>query len=161
MKQVRIESAAVIVFCLCVIGLAVAVLFDVRTARPPIYDPLGSAFFPKMLAYTVIGLACFIALLESRSIFKLNDYARKSINLMDYQHIFITVVSLGVYILLIDLRFVPFSLSTAAFLFVTIVSLEQWRRNSIIPALTTSIVLGLSMEIMFTRIFVMDLPRLF
>ena len=131
-------------------------LWETWDLPPGTFEPLGSAPVPQATA----GIIIFCCLLVIRGAFKkvagsTSDEESQSFGIR--AAVLIAVATL-LFVILLQLRIIPFAGMTAAFLTVTIWGLEKFTKRKFLPAVVTGLIVGFSMQYLFTQIFVVDLP---
>lgn len=143
-------SAAIIVF-------AALVYWDSLGLKPGNYDPLGAGTMPRIVAVLTIGLSLIViaqALLE-RGVRPLRaeelDFERRPWLAVQ---IFIYMLACAV---LLWARF-PFGISSALFLFVSILAIRRFRLSAIPAAAVVAVICGFGLAWVFGTTFGVDLP---
>jgi putative tricarboxylic transport membrane protein len=131
-------------------------LWETWDLPPGTFEPLGSAPVPQATA----GIIIFCCLLVIRGAFKkvagsASDEESQSFGIR--AAVLIAVATL-LFVILLQLRIIPFAWMTAAFLTVTIWGLEKFTKRKFLPAVVTGLIVGFSMQYLFTQVFVVDLP---
>lgn len=153
-----------LVFSLALMLAMVVVLIEAGNIKTSPFDELGSAFFPKALATIIIVLSIPVAIRNAISILRPQaepDQVDSSAPALARSNVIKTVtisVLTIAYVGGIALRLLPFSVLTAAFLTLGILALNGWRLHRVTWIALGSIIFGLLMEYMFTKVFIMDLP---
>ncbi|WP_108662830.1 tripartite tricarboxylate transporter TctB family protein [Acuticoccus kandeliae] len=139
--------------------VCLAVLWETRDIPPGTFEPLGSAPVPQATALIVMLLSLFIAFMAWRSgaDMAIGETSAERPHTLDA---FATGLLTILYVALLDARVVNFAPLTAIYLFVTIGFLVRFRPRPLIVAALISAVMGWGSALVFTRLFVVDLPGL-
>lgn len=121
----------------------------------PVFEPIGSAAFPRWVGGALIALALAIA---AAAFLRPGGAgpaarARKRGDLAT-----LTVAVTVLYGLALDLTAIGFRAATVVFTFVLIMALAGGRRKAIVPAGLFALAFGIALHFVFTRFFYLDLP---
>lgn len=143
-------SAAIIVF-------AALIYWDSLGLKPGNYDPLGAGTMPRIVATITIALSLIViaqALLERGG-------KRLRIEELDFERrpwlavqIFTAMV---VCVVLLWAR-IPFGLSSALFLFFSVLAIRRFRLAAVPGAAAVAVVCGFGLAYLFGTTFGVDLP---
>jgi putative tricarboxylic transport membrane protein len=123
---------------------------------PGTFEPLGSAPVPQATA----GIIIFCCILVIRGAFKkvAGSTADEESQSFGIKAAVLIAVATLLFVILLQLRIIPFSWMTAAFLTVTIWGLEKFTKRKFLPAVVTGLIVGFAMQYLFTQVFIVDLP---
>jgi len=154
--------------CTFVIAVCIVLLWQASGLPPGSFEPLGSAPVPQVTACIVIVCCLIVIFTALRRIFRRSDRQYTGSALKHYvKDEFVgrspngALVMLGstvVYTALLHSRLIPFGALTFVFLLLVIWALNNFRRQSLIPAAITAVVFGFGTQLVFTKIFIIDLP---
>lgn len=155
-----------LVFSLTLMLGMVAVLVEAGNIKASPFDELGSGFFPKALAMIIIILSIPVAVrsligtLRKQEVHAatLPDGSEASGSTATALQVILISVLTVVYVGGIAFRLLPFSVLTAALLTLGILVLNGGKLHRAVWIIPGSIIFGLLMEYIFTKIFIMDLP---
>lgn len=151
-----------------VIGIVVAVLFyRASLGLPdPVFEPVGSAYVPQIIAISAV--LCAVAEIvkyltrQRRDALSTQDSGPKgAIQWQTSFYRILFVIFFAGMVFVLDTRVVPFSLIAATLFFVTAIASGLARRKKpLILAAVIGLVLGIVLELTFTRILFIDIPTL-
>lgn len=154
--------------CTLVIAVCVVLLWQASDLPPGSFEPLGSAPVPQATAGIVIVCCLIVIITALRRMFRRSDREYSGSALKHHlKDEFVgrspngALVMLGAtvgYTALLHSRLIPFGALTFVFLLLVIWALNNFRRQSLIPAAITAVVFGFGTQLVFTKIFVIDLP---
>ncbi len=152
--KIRVVGPDAVFAILCIL-LAAAVLWDLRTVPPPVFDPIGSAAVPRALAWLMIAFSLWV--LISGLIRKAKPAEGKGGRAQWAAMICVAAITL-VYAVFITFAWLDFGIVSALYLFATITFLERppYRQIPFILLLSTGI--GFGCDHVFTQFFFIDLP---
>ncbi|MCP5152540.1 MAG: tripartite tricarboxylate transporter TctB family protein [Ectothiorhodospiraceae bacterium] len=163
--EARARPVADIVLSMVLIAVGLVVIYGTLDLPPGTFEPLGSATIPQAVACGMIGFAAWTivhALAERRALARRqagagdesDEPAARPRHDLALGLMALTVV----YVLVMAMGWLRFSLATLAFLVISIGMLSGFERR-VLPALAV-LALGLAfgLEYLFTRVFVIDLP---
>jgi len=147
---------------LCLIVVCGAVLWEARSIRPGVFEPLGSAPIPQATAGLITLLALVVMGRALHALFRRPpappaDGEELTLRPLDAAAVILLTT---LYILAMALRVVDFAILTALFLLVTIGVLTRFERRLLPLVVVLALVVGFGCQYVFTRIFVVDLPGL-
>jgi putative tricarboxylic transport membrane protein len=143
-------SAAIILF-------AALIYRDSLSLKPGNYDPLGAGTMPRIVATITIGLALVViiqALLDRvprRLLAEEIGFERRPWLAVQI------FASMAVLAVLLWTR-VPFGISSAVFLFVSVLAIQRFRPAAIPGAAAFAVVCGFGLAYIFGSVFGVDLP---
>lgn len=163
-----VRPIAEIGVCTLVIVVCVVLLWQASKLPPGSFEPLGSAPVPQATAVIIIVCSVIVIFTALRHMFRRSDreYTESTIK----HHVkdefvgrspYGALVMLGAtvgYMALLHSRLIPFGALTFLFLLLVIWALNNFRRQSLIPAAITAVVFGFGTQFVFTKIFIIDLP---
>jgi hypothetical protein len=141
----------------CLVAIAGGFIWDGWNLPPGSFEPLGPAPVPRAVALIVIGLSLVVmgsALGRRRSgaIPPPPPYVPRPLDAA-------AILGLTVlYVALMGLGLLRFSIATTAFVTLSILLLDRFRVRSLPLALGLGLILGFGLQYIFTKILVVDLP---
>ena len=131
-------------------------LWETWDLPPGTFEPLGSAPVPQATAGIII-FCCLLVIREAskKAAGSTSDEESQSFGIR--AAVLIAFATL-LFVILLQLRIIPFAWMTAAFLTVTIWGLEKFTKRKFLPAVVTGLIVGFAMQYLFTQVFVVDLP---
>jgi ABC-type phosphate transport system permease subunit len=167
-SDVERRPVAEIGVCTLVVAACLVVLWQASSLPPGTFEPLGSAPVPQATACIVI-LCCLVVIFSAARWMRKQDInGDPGITLKQHVHrefsgrspygALVMLFSTVVYTALLHSRLIPFGVLTFMFLLLVIWALNDFRRQAVIPASITALVFGFGTQLVFTRIFVIDLP---
>jgi hypothetical protein len=154
-----IKPVGEILFYGTMIVVSIVVLYDIGNLRPPMFDPLGAGFFPKIVSKIIIGLSSWLLLKTLWGL--LRRYPREQVSISIervWQCILLSIATIG-YVVAIAYELAPYSVLTAVFLVASITGLSNFRPSLIFISVLIGIIVGGLCELVFTRFLIMDLPH--
>lgn len=155
------RTIAEIGVCSLIIIICALILWQAAKLPPGSFEPLGSAPVPQATAGIVIGCCLIVmvkAIIKIRRHHSLAHHVRDElIGRSPWNAIYILGGTLA-YVALLQLGKLSFGVLTFAFLLLLILTLNRFRRHSLLPATITAALFGFGIEFLFTRVFVVDLP---
>lgn len=143
-------------FALVMIAIAGAVLWNARLLPAGIYEPLGPAPVPRIVAILIIVLSLVVVFQaigrtrHARIDTPPDDVPR---NLDALLILALTIA----YVALMAFRFLEFASATSLFLVITILLLERFRWRSLLYAVPLALFLAYGLRYIFTKILIIDL----
>jgi len=137
-----------------------ATIWEVADLPAGTFEPLGSGPVPRWTAAIIIGLTLWVMFSAWHRIrggwqSDAPDVAPRWADVL-----MVCAVTI-VYALLLHFRVARFDLLTTAYLFLTIGLLVRFRVQSLLAVAIVSAVVGFGSYIIFTKVFVVDLPGAF
>lgn len=172
-------------FTVFIVLLASAVLLDSLNLPVSLREPLGSSTIPQIVCGLVIFF-CIVLFVRSLRVLiseqqgqstsfegneatqqsqetangsKTSDFSAKDDN-ADQRHLAAACVFLlaVIFVVIIETRQIPAFLVTPVFLLTSMLVLKRFQRASVIPALVISVLVGVSLPLIFTEFFNVNLP---
>ena len=131
-------------------------LWETWDLPPGTFEPLGSAPVPQATAGIII-FCCLLVIREASKKAAGSKTDEESQSFGIRAAVLIAFATL-LFVILLQLRIIPFAWMTAAFLTVTIWGLEKFTKRKFLPAVVTGLIVGFAMQYLFTQVFVVDLP---
>lgn len=125
------------------------------------FEPLGSASIPQYVSGGIIFLSLWVI---ARAVWKLRSegVAWRDPRTAAFRHRYDYAVALVVlsclYVFVMAMDWVRFSVATLVFILVTVGLLSGFARRTLPIVLALAIGLGIGLEYLFTQVFVIDLP---
>jgi putative tricarboxylic transport membrane protein len=145
--------------------VALGTIYGTLELPPGSFEPLGSASIPQFVAGAIIVFSLWLiarAVLRARKAQDDSDDASTTEAADSFRHrndLAIALVVLAVvYVLVMAMDWVRFSVATLVFLLASIGMLSGFARRSLPLLIVLSGVLGFGLEYLFTKVFVIDLP---
>lgn len=148
-----------IVAGIALIGVAAVVWWRTALLPPPIFDPIGSALIPQLVALVIAGLSLVMiagALSTARAELRRGlpagggwSAARRALGV---------VAMLLVYGILLQVDGIGFTLATIFFVAPTGMLLSRGNHRVIAGSVISALVLAAACSYVFTQIFYIDLP---
>jgi len=135
-------------------------LWETRDIPPGTFEPLGSAPVPQAVASLIIVLTLVVMVRAWR---RLRRGEGPGIDAVDPRWVDAALICAltVIYVLALHLRAGRFDVLTSVYLFVAIGLLLRFRRASLVYVAVVSVLTGFGCQLVFTRIFVVDLPGAF
>ena len=139
--------------------LCVAVFWESLSMPPAIYDPIGPAAFPRALSVTI----CFLSVMVLFRTFRVpsgesKQAAQQPTHRLRSDLAAASAVLTVVYVLLLTLRLVSFSISTTVYLILFTMLLMRFDLRRLPIAIIIALIMGLGCGYIFTHVFYIDLP---
>jgi len=147
---------------LFIIAVCLVVLWETRDIPPGVFEPLGSAPVPQATATVILLLSILIAVgavRRMRTEVRVSFEAREGYKPRPMDAVVVAVLAIG-YVLALQERVMDFAPLTAIFLFAAIGFLTRFAVRSLAWGAGIAIVTGWSVQYVFTRVFIVDLPGL-
>jgi predicted lysophospholipase L1 biosynthesis ABC-type transport system permease subunit len=151
-----------------VIGIAVAVVFYHASLDlpEPIFEPVGSAFVPQIMA--IAAVLCAVAeiakyLIARRKETQSNNVSSSTDETQWLQAVLkiVFVVFFAALVVVLSSRLVAFSIIAAALFFATAVATGLSRQTKpLLVAGIVGVIFGVILELVFTRVLFIDIPTL-
>jgi putative tricarboxylic transport membrane protein len=128
------------------------------------FDALGPMAVPKMVFYgTMILLVMSIGQIvlerKAKNLKPLDESAEETVKTKPQVKMALAMLAITVaYILVMSYGLVNFSISTIAFLFLTIGVLGRFEKRTMVFGIVIALIMGLGCDYIFTEIFQIDLP---
>jgi len=154
-----------------IVLIAIALFWDSLSLPESLREPLGSAKIPQAVCVIVI---IFSAILIVRSVKVIATERAMRMNVKDGTEkemktetlafrsrgdlavkVFLIAVA---YVALIQTQWISSKILTPVFLGTAILTLNEFRRTAIVPAILIALVIGLGTNFLFTDFFYIDLP---
>jgi hypothetical protein len=161
-KGARVADAAYALALLIVAGL---VLDEAGKLAPAPFDPLGPKTFPIWISYGLIALA--LAMLARIATGRDLGRAQQSMVLglgdasEHARRPWVALALFGltiVYATALSSRGIGFVIATGVYLIAAGLTLSRFDRKQILPIATASIAAAVALDLIFRRVFVLDLP---
>jgi hypothetical protein len=165
LSKAKGERVADALYALALLAVAGVVLREAGKLAPAPFDPLGPKTFPAWICYGLIALA--LAMLARLAAGRDLGRAQHSMVLglgQPTEHVRRPGMALALfgltvaYATALSLRGVGFTAATAAYLLVSGLVLSRFERRQILPIAAASIVAAIILNLIFRRVFVLDLP---
>jgi putative tricarboxylic transport membrane protein len=149
-----------IAVCGAIIAVAVLAYRDSLKLPAGMYDPLGAGTLPRIVCVAIIALAVVAivqAFVARRTANAKNreepalDYVQRpglAAAVFAYLVVFAAVVKAGI----------PFWISSSLFLFASTLTIADFRRSAVLPAIAFSLIAGIAVTYLFGHVFGVDLP---
>jgi hypothetical protein len=145
--------------------VALVTIYGTLELPPGSFEPLGSATIPQVVSGAIIVFSMWMigsAVLRTREIRKgsvstSETDAQDTFRLRNDFAIALVVFSI-VYVAVMAMDWVRFSVATLVFLLASIGMLSGFARRALPFIIILSVVLGFGLEYLFTKVFVIDLP---
>jgi putative tricarboxylic transport membrane protein len=139
--------------------LCVAVFWESLSMPPAFYDPIGPAAFPRALSVTIFFLSMVIMLHAFRMPSgESKQAAQQPTHRLRPDLAVASAVLTVVYVLLLTLRLVSFSISTTVYLILFIMLLMRFDLRRLPITIIIAMVMGLGCGYVFMHVFFIDLP---
>lgn len=141
------------------------VFAETRDIAPPLYDPLGSAAIPQVVALVVAGMAAAVALSGIRRLRVPEADASEPGVVSEAQaattpeQAMLFVALCAVYLVVMGVGLVPFAWASLVFVTAAGTVLGQRRPAAAAIALLLGVLLGFGGKYVFTHVFFLDLPQ--
>ncbi|MGI9334015.1 MAG: tripartite tricarboxylate transporter TctB family protein [Gammaproteobacteria bacterium] len=142
------------------IAVCAAVLYESRAIPPGTFEPLGSAPVPQTVASLIIVLSLAVMVRAWRSLRAGQSDGRPDV-VPRWADAALAAALTVVYALTLEFRIGRFDVLTTLYLFATIGLLVRFRRRSLPAVALVAAVVGFGCQLLFTRVFVVDLPGAF
>lgn len=152
---------------LAVVLIAISLLTIYGTLELPAgsFEPLGSATIPQVVAGAIIVFSVWMlvnalaARRQTRVMHDRVDGREPSERVRPRYDLAISLMVLAVvYVLVMAMGWVRFSLATMIFLILAVGMLTTFARRQLPVVIVLAVALGLGLEYLFTQVFVIDLP---
>lgn len=151
-----------------VIGIAVAVVFYRASLDlpEPIFEPVGSAFVPQIMA--IAAVLCAVAEIAKYLIARRKETQSNNVSSSTDETQWLKAVSKIVFVVffaalvvVLSSRLVAFSIIAAALFFATAVATGLPRQTKpLLVAGIVGVIFGVILELVFTRVLFIDIPTL-
>jgi putative tricarboxylic transport membrane protein len=139
--------------------ISVAVFWESLSMPPAFYDPIGPAAFPRALSVAIFFLSIILIIKTLRlPSGKSSQSARQPSHRLRPDLAVGAAILSGIYVLLLTLRLVSFSVLTTAFLISFIMLLMPFDRKRLLYAIIIALIMGFGGGYIFTHVFYIDLP---
>jgi hypothetical protein len=148
-----------IILSLCIMVVSIAVIVESQNIRPPVFEKLGAATVPQIVAVALAFLALVILLDRIREGFRTTISKTTKEQIASRPIMALTVFFL-ICFYIASMQFGYLGFRTATFLFITISGcvLIRFRFKSLLIVLPLSSLMAIGCHYIFTQIFVVDLP---
>ena len=156
--------------------ISVAAYFEADNLPPPRFEPLGPAFFPKMLSVGIGGIAIILFCNAVLKVFyKLKNRSKDKNRLSrddpfsenddekvywDKRPIiaFWGIGLTGIYILILAVGILDYRIATAVYILITGSIFAKFKFKRVLLLVLISVILTLGIYLAFTKLVLLDLP---
>ncbi len=142
------------------VAVCAVVLWEARDIPPGSFEPLGSGPAPRAAAWHSIGLTLTVMLRAWRALRAAAPAGEPGVAPRWADAIMVGALTV-VYALALHLRIGRFDVLSTCYLFVTIGLLLRFSRRSLPIVAVVSAIVGFGCQIVFTKVFIVDLPGAF
>jgi hypothetical protein len=139
---------------------AIAVLFGSLAIPSPQYEPVGGALIPQAAAILVLLTCGTVSIQHARRRTPSRSSATSDRN-VDVLRLTTFLIATGLYAVALSSRSIGFGIGTALYISTLFVTYERPSVRSALLSIAVIAVFSFALELLFTRIFVVDLVSSF
>jgi len=157
-NKTRNNGLSDLVILLFIIAASIFLFFQTNTIPAPRFEPLGSAFFPRLILGAIIILSLMLIVKDyffRRISEPEHDESISTSHLVrdeqagKVKYVWGTIFLFGIYILLISITDISYLLLTFCFLYLFVWYLSLWRVRFILHALGSALMVTLIIYLIF------------
>ena len=145
--------------------VALVTIYGTLELPPGSFEPLGSAVIPQVVAGTIIVFSVWMivravsrARVEQEQIIDTDSSEEVESFRFRYDLAIVLVIFAIVYVAVMAMDWVRFSVATLVFMLASIGMLTGFARRQLPILIVLALVFGFGLEYLFTNVFVIDLP---
>ena len=145
--------------------IALATIYGTLELPPGSFEPLGSAVIPQVVAGCIIAFSVWMlmravgrARSEREPVTDTNSPEEVESFRFRYDLAIVLVIFAIVYVAVMAMDWVRFSVATLVFMLASIGMLTGFARRQLPILIVLALVFGFGLEYLFTNVFVIDLP---